>query len=56
MDCSACLSCGMVVLLVMIGCRQCRLFPILIVLGGKICFEYMCASGWCDVGGSWNAG
>ena len=32
MDCSACLSCGMVVLLVMTGCR---LFHIFMVLGKK---------------------
>ena len=32
MDCSACLSCGMVVLLVMAGCR---LFHSLMVLGKK---------------------
>ena len=31
-DCSACLSCGMVVLLVMTGCR---LFHIVMVLGKK---------------------
>ena len=31
-DCSACLSCGMVVLLVMTGCR---LFHIFMVLGKK---------------------
>ena len=31
-DCSACLSCGMVVLLIMTGCR---LFHILMVLGKK---------------------
>ena len=60
MDCSACLSCGMVVLLVMTGCR---LFHIFMVLG----IEYMCAgigqdvvlsisNAWCDVGGGWNAG
>ena len=30
MDCSACLSCGIVVLLIMAGCR---LFHILMVLG-----------------------
>ena len=64
MDCSACLSCGIVVLLVMTGCM---LFHILMVLGKKYCFEYMGAGigqdvvlsipiGWCDVGGSWNAG
>ena len=32
MDCSACLSCGMVVLLIIAGCR---LFPSLMVLGKK---------------------
>ena len=53
----------MVVLLVMTGCR---LFHILIVLGKKDVLK-TCAgigqdvvlsitSGWCDVGGSWNAG
>ena len=62
MDCSACLSCGMVVLLVMTGCR---LFHIFMVL--ERCFEYMCAgigqdvvlsisNAWCDVGGGWNVG
>ena len=47
----------------------CRLFHILMVLGKKDVLNraYMCAgigqgvvlsipSGWCDVGGSWNAG
>ena len=54
----------MVVLLVMTGCR---LLHILMVLGKKEVFEYVCAGigqdvvlsiprGWCDVGGSWNAG
>ena len=63
MDCSACLSCGMVVLLVMTGCR---LFNIFMVLGKKDVLN-TCAgigqdvvlsisSGWCDVGGGWNAG
>ena len=53
----------MVVLLIMTGCR---LFPILMVLGKKDDLN-TCAgigqdvvlsipSGWCDVGGSWNAG
>ena len=62
MDCSACLSCGMVVLLIMAGCM---LFPSLMVLGKTD--MYMCAgiwqdvvlgipSGWCDVGGGWNVG
>ena len=61
MDCSACLSCGMVVLLVMTGCSI-----FLWCLGRKM-FEYMCAgigqnvvlsisNAWCDVGGGWNAG
>ena len=64
MDCSACLSCGMVVLLVMTGCR---LFHIFMVLGKKDVLNTSCAgigqdvvlsisSGWCDVGGGWNAG
>ena len=64
MDCSARLSCGMVVLLVMTGCS---LFHIFYGAWEERCFEYMCAvigqdvvlsisSGWCDVGGGWNAG
>ena len=41
MDCSACLSCGMVVLLVMTGLKE--LFHRLWCLGRRACFEYMCA-------------
>ena len=63
MDCSACLSCGMVVLLIIAGCR---LFHSLMVLGKKDDL-YICAGilqvvvlsnpgGWCDVGGGWNVG
>ena len=37
MDCSACLSCGTVVLLVMTGCR---LFHILMVLGKNLSIKY----------------
>ena len=52
MDCSACLSCGMVVLLVMTGCR---LFHILCAgIGQDVVLSI--SSGWCDVGGGWNAG
>ena len=54
---------GMVVLLVMTGCRLFHFDA----GGEERCFERMCAgigqdvvlsipSGWCDVGGSWNAG
>ena len=64
MDCSACLSCGTVVLLVMTGCR---LFHIFMVLGKKdVLNVHVCgigqdvvlsiSSGRCDVGGGWNAG
>ena len=63
MDCSVCLSCGMVVLLIIAGCRP-RLFHSLKVLGKKVDL-YICAgiwqvvvltipSGWYGVGGGWN--
>ena len=66
MDCSACLSCGMVVLLIMAGCR---LFHSLTVLGKKddlytsvrayiwqdVVLSNI-ASDWCDVGGGWYVG
>ena len=49
-DCSACLSCGIGVLLVMTGCM---VFHILMVLGKK---DALSTCGWCGVGGGWNAG
>ena len=59
MDCNTCLSCGMVVLLVMTCCSLFHFDG----AGEERCFEYMCAgmgqdvvliipNGWCDVGGS----
>ena len=64
MDCSACLSCGMVVLLIV---AVCRLFHSLMVLGKKDdlytsvralwqVVVLSIPSGWCDVGGGWNVG
>ena len=63
MDCSACLSCGMVVLLIIAGCR---LFHSLMVLGRRMICIPLCGhmagcsveySRWltqCDVVGGWN--
>ena len=45
MDCSACLSCGMVVLLVMTGC----IVPYFYGAWEEGCFEYMCAGKGCSV-------
>ena len=66
MDCSACLSCGMVVLLIIAGCR---LFHSLMVLGKKddLYTSVRAYSVWqvvvlsipggrCDVVGGWNVG